>query len=85
MIYFFFPLFGIPLSEPFGFYDASKGLSKKPFPTLFLENYTCAERKNFTRNALQSAGIRRGSPPLRRIKTDRERHGSEPEKAIKGE
>jgi hypothetical protein len=61
---FFFPLFGIPLSEPFGFYDAFKRLTKKPFPTLFPENYAYAGRKNFSRNALQSGGIRRGSPPL---------------------
>ena len=33
-----------------------EGLTDKPFPTLFPENYTCAERKNFPGNALQSGG-----------------------------
>lgn len=68
MIYFSSLCSASLLPEPFGFYDASKELSKKPFPTLFLENYTCAERKNFTGNALQSVGTGRGSPPLHRIK-----------------
>jgi len=31
MICFFFPLFGILWSEPFGFYDAHKGLTRTPF------------------------------------------------------
>lgn len=32
---------------------------------LFPENYSFTERKNFTRNALQSDEIKRGSPNLR--------------------
>lgn len=65
MICFFLPLFGIPLSEPFGFYGCLNGLTGKLIPTLFPENYAFAERKNFTGNALQSDGIKRGSPNLR--------------------
>ena len=45
--------------------DALQGLTNKRFPTLFPENYSFAERKNFIGNALQSDGIKRGSPPLR--------------------
>ncbi|ROT16259.1 hypothetical protein EEL51_13810 [Muribaculaceae bacterium Isolate-110 (HZI)] len=52
-----------------------KELTKKPFATLFPENYSCKARKNFTGNALQSVVIRRVSPPLHRIKADRRRHG----------
>jgi hypothetical protein len=48
-----------------GFTDALQGLTNKRFPTLFPENYSFAERKNFIGNALQSDGIKRGSPPLR--------------------
>ena len=48
-----------------GFTDALQGLTNKRFPTLFPENYSFAERKNFTGNALQSDGIKRGSPNLR--------------------
>ena len=48
-----------------GFTDALQGLTNKRFPTLFPENYSFAERKNFTGNALQSDGTKRGSPPLR--------------------
>jgi len=48
-----------------GFTDALQGLANKLFPTLFPENYSFAERKNFTGNALQSDGTKRGSPPLR--------------------
>ena len=46
-------------------YDALQGLANKLFPPLFPENYSFAERKNFTGNALQSDGIKRGSPNLR--------------------
>ena len=42
-----------------------KGLTNKLFSTLFPENYSFKERKNFTRNALQSGEIKRGSPNLR--------------------
>jgi len=48
-----------------GFTDALQELANKLFPTLFPENYSFAERKNFTGNALQSDGIKRGSPNLR--------------------
>ena len=48
-----------------GFTDALKGLANKLFPTLFPENYARPARKNFTGNALQSDGIKRGSPNLR--------------------
>ena len=48
-----------------GFTDALQGLTNKRYPTLFPENYSFAERKNFIGNALQSDGIKRGSPPLR--------------------
>ena len=48
-----------------GFTDALQGLTNKRFPTLFPENYSFAERKNFIGNALQSDGIKRGSPNLR--------------------
>ena len=40
-------------------------LSNTYFSTLFPENYSFAGRKNFTRNALQSGEIKRGSPNLR--------------------
>ena len=33
-----------------------EGLTDKPFPTLFPENYACSGRKNFPGNALQSDG-----------------------------
>jgi len=61
-------LLGSFLPEPLGIYRCGTGLANKPFPTLFPENYSFAERKNFTRNALQSDGIRRDCPPLRLIK-----------------
>jgi hypothetical protein len=48
-----------------GFTDALQGLTNKRFPTLFPENYSFAERKNFIGNALQSDEIKRGSPNLR--------------------
>lgn len=47
-----------------GFTDALQGLANKLFPTLFPENYARPARKNFTGNALQSDGIKRGSPTL---------------------
>jgi len=53
------------LPEPLGIYRCFKGLTNKLFSTLFPENYSFAGRKNFTRNALQSGEIKRGSPPLR--------------------
>jgi len=53
------------LPEPLGIYRCFTGLTNKLLPTLFLENYSFAERKNFIGNALQSDGIKRGSPPLR--------------------
>ena len=52
----FLPSVRHPFPEPLGFYGASRGLTDKPFPTLFPENYTCTERKNFPGNALQSGG-----------------------------
>ena len=62
----FIPLFGSSFClNRLGFTDALQGLANKLFPTLFLENYSFAERKNFTGNALQSDGIKRGSPNLR--------------------
>jgi hypothetical protein len=65
-LFFLFPLFGsFFLSEPLGIYRCFTGLTNKLFPTLFPENYSFAERKNFTGNALQSDGIKRGSPNLR--------------------
>ena len=66
MNYFFLPFvrfFFLP--EPLGIYRCFKGLTDKLFPTLFPENYSFAERKNFIGNALQSDGIKRGSPNLR--------------------
>jgi len=64
--FFIFPFFGSFLClNRLGFTDASGGLTNKLFSTLFLENYSFAERKNFTRNALQSGEIKRGSPNLR--------------------
>ena len=67
MIIFLFSLCSVLfLPEPLlGFTDALQGLTNKRFPTLFPENYSFAERKNFIGNALQSDGIKRGSPPLR--------------------
>jgi len=53
------------LPEPLGMYRCFKGLTNKLFSTLFPENYSFTERKNFTRNALQSDEIKRGSPNLR--------------------
>ena len=53
------------LPEPLGIYRCFKGLTNKLFPTLFLENYSFTERKNFSRNVLQSDGIKRVSPNLR--------------------
>jgi len=53
------------LPEPLGIYRCFKGLTNKLFSTLFPENYSFTERKNFTRNALQSGEIKRGSPNLR--------------------
>lgn len=47
------------------FHRCFKGLTNKLFSTLFPENYSFTERKNFTRNALQSGEIKRGSPNLR--------------------
>ncbi|WP_336617731.1 hypothetical protein [Bacteroides acidifaciens] len=62
----FIPLFGSSFClNRLGFTDALQGLANKLFPTLFPENYSFAERKNFTGNALQSDGIKRGSPNLR--------------------
>ena len=54
-----------------GFTDAFQGLANQLLPTLFPENYSFAERKNFIGNALQSDGIKRGSPPLRLEKSNR--------------
>ena len=69
MSVFYFPFFRFFfLPEPFGIYRCGTGLPDKLFPTLFPENYSFAERKNFTGNALQSDGIKRGSLPLRLIK-----------------
>ena len=63
---FFIPLFGSPFClNRLGFTDALQGLANKLFPTLFPENYARHARKNFTGNALQSDGIKRGSPNLR--------------------
>jgi len=65
-IVFFFPSFRFFfLPEPLGIYRCFKGLTNKLFSTLFPENYSFAERKNFTGNALQSDGNKRGSPTLR--------------------
>jgi hypothetical protein len=69
MSVFYFPFFSVLFSaEPFGIYRCGIGLTNKRFPTLFPENYSCTARKNFTGNALQSDGIKRGGPPLRLIK-----------------
>ena len=63
---FLFPLCSVLfLPEPLGIYRCFKRLTNKLFPTLFPENYSFSERKNFSRNALQSDGIRRVSPNLR--------------------
>jgi len=62
-----------------GFTDALQGLANKLLSTLFLENYSFAERKNFARNALQSDEIKRGSPPLR-LENQTEMAGMRPEK-----
>jgi len=42
-----------------------QGTDEQAISTLFPENYSFTERKNFTRNALQSDEIKRGSPNLR--------------------
>ncbi|EFI14689.1 conserved hypothetical protein [Bacteroides sp. D22] len=65
MIYFISLCSVLFLPEPLGIYRCFKGLSDKPFPPLFPENYSFSERKNFTGNALQSDGIKRDSPNLR--------------------
>ena len=65
MIYFISLCSVLFLPEPLGIYSCFKGLSDKPFPPLFPENYSFSERKNFTGNALQSDGIKRDSPNLR--------------------
>ena len=57
-------LFSIRIRRTFQLVS-TQGLTNKRFPTLFPENYSFAERKNFIGNALQSDGIKRGSPPLR--------------------
>jgi len=63
---FFLSLFSVLfLPEPLGIYRCFIGLTNKLFSTLFPENYSFTERKNFTRNALQSDEIKRGSPNLR--------------------
>jgi len=48
-----------------GFTDALQGLTNKLFAPLFPENNSFTERKNFSRNALQSDGTKRVSPNLR--------------------
>ena len=65
MIYFISLCSVLFLPEPLGIYRCFRGLPNKLFPTLFPENYSFEERKNFTGNALQSGGIKRGSPNLR--------------------
>ena len=77
---FFFPLFGsVSCPNRLGFTDALQGLANKLFPTLFPENYSFRERKNFPRNALQSDGIKRGSPPLR-LENQSAKGGNGPDK-----
>jgi len=73
-------LFGsVSCPNRLGFTDAVQGLADKLLPTLFPENYSFTERKNFPRNALQSGGIKRGSPPLR-LKNQPEKGWNGPDK-----
>jgi hypothetical protein len=65
-LFFSFPFFRFFFClNRLGFTDALQGLADKLLPSLFPENYSFAERKNFTGNALQSDGNKRGSPTLR--------------------
>ena len=83
----FLPSVRHPFPEPLGFYRASRGLTDKPFPTLFPENYTCAGRKNFPGNALQSGGTGAAAnlcDRKNRPGTGRRMNGRGPENGRKG-
>jgi len=64
-----------------------EGLTDKPFPTLFPENYAYTERKNFPGNALQSGGTGAAADLCDRKTrpgTERRMNGRGPENGRKG-